>query len=176
MEIEYVLLILIVAVIPAALTLYGMNLIVKKFFDREHGIAVKDLKEMSKKTTLPLRLQAAERMILYLERINPVHSILTLYKPGMSAQLLQSELVKQIRTEFEHNLAQQIYISEEAWSAIKSSKEETIKIINIAAQQTGQDGTGLDLSNKIYELMAQIKEAPTDTAGRILKREARRLF
>src|SRR5687767_8976984 len=65
----------------------------------------------SQKTTLPLRLQAYERVVLYLERIAPNSIIMRTYKTGMSARLLQADLVKAIREEYEHNMAQQIYLS-----------------------------------------------------------------
>jgi len=176
MDVEHLLLILIITLVPAGLMLFGIHLIIKRFFERDHAKQVKEVMEISKKKILPLRLQAVERFVLYLERINPVSSILVAYRPGMSAALLQSDLVKQVRTEFDHNIAQQVYISDEAWKAVKNSKEETIKLINIAAQQLGPNANGIDLSNKIYELMAEFKEAPTDIATRMVKREVRKLF
>ncbi len=176
MDIEHVLLVVLLVAIPGALVLLANQMLLKRFFEKEYGEKVRELKNLSSKKTLPLRLQAVERLVLYLERINPTNSVLATYKPGMSAKLMQNELVNQIRSEFEHNMAQQVYVGDDSWEALKSAKEETIKLINIASKEVGQDASALDMSNKLFELMGQLKEAPSDTASRILKREARRLF
>jgi len=176
MGIEEVLLLVLLAFIPAGLLFLATKMMMQKFFEREYAERAKEVKELSRKKTLPLRLQAIERLVLYLERINPTNSIMTHYKPNMSGSDLQSTLLAQIRSEYDHNIAQQVYVGEDSWEALKTAKEETIKIINIAAQEAGKEANALQFSNTVYELMAQLKEAPSDGACRIIKREARRLF
>lgn len=162
--------------IPAGIVLAGNFIIIKKFFEKDAQERFRVAREENKKKSVPMRIQAYERLVLYLERIDPNNSIIATYKGGMSAKLLQSELTKQIRSEFDHNMSQQLFISDQGWEAVKKAKEETVKIINIAAQQTGEDGSGIDLSNRIYEIISQIEALPTDIASKILKREARKLF
>jgi hypothetical protein len=99
-----------------------------------------------------------------------------IYKQGMSARLLQAELLKNIRTEYEHNVAQQIYMSKPVWEAVKAAKEETIKIINIAAAKVGDEATGADLSKMIIDMSTQLEQIPSDFALDILKKEVKTLF
>jgi len=176
METTDILLIAVIAMVPAILVILVVRMIIKKFFEREYSEKVKEIKDLARERIQPLRLQAYERFLLYLERINPNNSIINLYKPGMSARLLQSSLIDKIRSEFDHNMAQQLYISDSSWESIRNAREETLKIINMAAKNCGPDATGIDLSNKIYEIISQLKEIPTDTAAKTLKKEARRLF
>jgi hypothetical protein len=86
------------------------------------------LKE-SKKQTLPLKLQAYERITLFLERITPSNLLIRIKPIGENKEAYASLLLKTIEQEYEHNLSQQIYISEECWSVIISSKNTTAQII-----------------------------------------------
>lgn len=123
------------------------------------------------KQLVNLRVQAFERIILYLERINPERLVFRVNKPGMSARLLQSELSKIIRDEFDHNLAQQLYISPSAWEAVKAAREETNKILNTAAERVHKDADSLAFSQAILEVVASMDKLPTEVAIDLLKRE-----
>jgi len=78
-----------------------------------------------------VNFQAYERLVLFLERINPSNMVLRMHKNNASAQMLEADMVKSIREEYEHNLSQQIYFSDEIWKLIKLAKEETIKLISL---------------------------------------------
>lgn len=99
-----------------------------------------------------------------------------LNNPGLPARAFQQKLLENIRQEYEHNLAQQIFISSDAWSKVQASKEEVLKIINMAA--TKLEGTALanDLSKGIFEITAQLKSQPTDQAIAFLKDELNQKF
>jgi hypothetical protein len=94
----------------------------------------------------------------------------------MSARQLQGDLLQIIRAEFEHNVAQQVYMSPAAWKAVRAAKEETIKLVNIAASKVPDDATGAVLGQKILELNAQLEQNPTDFALDFIKKEIRALF
>ncbi|WP_051568566.1 DUF7935 family protein [Crocinitomix catalasitica] len=119
----------------------------------------------------PLQVDAYQRMVLFLERIAPNNLVMRLNKPGLPARALQQEFLQNVRQEYEHNLAQQIFISAEAWSMVQNSKEEVLKIINIAATKLEPDAVGNDLCQAIFELTAQLKNQPTDSAINFLKKE-----
>lgn len=85
-------------------------------------------------------------------------------------------LVSTVRNEFDHNLSQQMYISTSSWDAIKAAKEETIKIINLAAAQLSPDGQAFQLATKIIEITADEQVTPSDKALEILKKEIRQYF
>jgi hypothetical protein len=84
--------------------------------------------------------------------------------------------LKTIREEFDHNVTQQLFISEAGWKMMRDSKEESIRLINLAASQMGDQSTSLDLSAKIMELMAQLETMPSEVAVAFLKQEFQALF
>ena len=130
----------------------------------------------NQKLITPIKLQAYERIALFLERIALNNLIVRVYKPGMSARMLQAELLKAIRSEFEHNLSQQIYLSNDSWNATKTAKEETIKAINIASSKVSDEASGTDLSKIIFELITKVDKLPTEYALELLKMEIRLVF
>ena len=127
------------------------------------------------RNTVPLQLQAFERLILYLERINPEEDLcFVVNKPGMSARQFQAEVLKIIRDEFDHNLAQQLYVSTEAWESVKAApRRETINILNVAAERVHKDADSMAFSQSILEVAGKLEKLPTDIAIRILKKEFR---
>ena len=125
---------------------------------------------------LPHRVEAYQRIILFMERISPNSLVMRKFEHGMKAKELQGELLSTIRSEFEHNIAQQIFISPQGWKMVKESKEEIIKIINLASSQIDENGNALDLSQKIFEIATQIEKLPTEITNEFLINELQRLF
>ncbi len=148
------------SVVVFAVTFFMM----KTFFEREKKLREEENKVQARKDYVPLRIQAYERAALYLERIDPNNLIMRVHSPGMSANRLHGELLKTIREEYNHNMVQQIYISQRAWSQLKRAKEESIKIINMAAQQMKEHSSGVDLSSAIFEIVANLEKLPTEIA------------
>ena len=166
----------LLVVLPSLVVFLTTYYILKKFFDNENRKNVINSKVETRKQVLPVRLQAYERIALYLERINTNSLVMRVHKKGMSARLLQSELLKAVRDEYEHNIAQQIYVSPTTWQAVKSAKEETIKIINIAATKVNDDASGLEFSKVLIEMAASLDKSPTDFGMEYLKKEIKTLF
>ena len=125
---------------------------------------------------MPVKLQAYERVILYLERINLSNLVMRVYKKGMDAKTLQASMLNTIRNEYEHNMAQQLYINSRTWSMVKSAREETVKVINSCADQLNDDSSGVQLSQFILELVGKIERLPTDVAIEALKNDVNRAF
>ena len=130
----------------------------------------------NKKMFFPMQVDAAQRIVLFLERIAPNNMIMRLNNPGLPARAFQQLLLENIRNEYEHNLAQQIFVSPDAWQLVKSSKEELVKIINMAASNLPSTETCLDLSRAIFEITAQLKNQPTDRAILYVKAELNRII
>jgi hypothetical protein len=129
-----------------------------------------------RKTLLPLRLQAYERFVLFLERINPPSMLMRLNQPELSATQLQALLVRTIRDEFEYNLSQQIYISANAWEMIRNAKEETTRLINQAAASLPEGTSAADLARTILELSVSGDSLSMNRALDELKKEVKQLF
>lgn len=163
-------------ILPAFITFGATYFVMQKFLDNEHRKQMLLFRKESQKETTPLRLQAFERVVLFLERIAMDKLVLRVHKPGMSAKLLQAELIRTINDEFNHNLTQQIYISATSWEMVKRAKDEIIKIINLAGKQAPETATGADLGQKIFEIMMSLQAAPTQIAINQLKKEIRQIF
>jgi hypothetical protein len=163
-------------VLPSVVTFLAAYFIIKAFLDREYKNKLMDLRMQNQATIMPIRLQAYERMVLFLERISITLLVSRVHKSGMSARLLQSELVKTIRNEYDHNLSQQVYITHQTWNSIKTAKEETIRAINIAATKVNDDAQGLELVNVLFDLVTKVEKLPTDIALEQLKLEAKQTF
>ncbi|MCX6267307.1 MAG: hypothetical protein NTW16_08130 [Bacteroidetes bacterium] len=127
-------------------------------------------------TILPLRLQACERFVLFLERIHPSNLMMRINSPDLTATQLQSLLVRTIREEFEYNLSQQLYISGNSWELIKNAKEETIAMINNASSGLADDAGSADLVKKVFEVAISKGKLPVETAIEEIKKELQRLF
>ncbi|MBR3566807.1 MAG: hypothetical protein IKN94_00865 [Salinivirgaceae bacterium] len=130
----------------------------------------------NQKFITPIRLQAYERMVLLMERISPQSLIMRTQRQNITNQELQSALLKTIRSEFEHNMAHQLYISDKAWEMVRMAKEDCIKFINQTALQTKPDGNSLQLCKLILENTMDRELDPTTKAISYLKEEIRTLF
>lgn len=162
--------------IPGLIVFATTYYVLKQMLDGQFRKKELELRREAKNSMTPSRVNAYERIILLLERIHPSELVLRVHKKGISAKAFQSELVLAIREEFQHNLTQQIYVSNAAWNLTKNAKEETIKLINIAASNLPPNASGLDLSNSIFQILMKIDQNPVDVAKDYLKAEIRKLF
>ncbi|MET7029042.1 DUF7935 family protein [Sediminicola luteus] len=160
---------LLPAIVTGAVAFYFFRLHTKNEEGRRRYLLHKD----SQKNTLPIRLQAYERMALFLERIS-IPSLVVRVKPLSSNKMdYENLLIKNIENEFEHNLSQQIYLSDECWSVIKASKNATIKAIRSAAmsQSDTSDKLREDILNETMD-----KQSPSATALAYVKKEISELW
>ena len=92
------------------------------------------LQKENQPAILPLRLQAYERLTLLMERINPSQMMVRISPLSDDKTDYQNLVIAQIDQEFEHNLSQQIYVSEECWSVLLTAKNATIQMIRLSTQ------------------------------------------
>lgn len=132
------------------------------------------LQKENKPAILPLRLQAYERLTLLMERINPSQMMVRISPLSYDKTDYQNLVIAQIEQEFEHNLSQQIYVSEECWSIMVTAKNATIQIIRLAAKNekvTNADGLREYIISDLME-----KQSPSDTALSFIKNEVGQLW
>ncbi|WP_459209837.1 DUF7935 family protein [Aquimarina rhabdastrellae] len=164
------LLALLPAILVGVIAFYFFNLHTKNEEQRRRYL----LHRETQKQTIPLRLQAYERMALFLERINPGKLLLRISPVGTDKNSYESLLTNTIEQEFEHNLTQQIYISDECWNAIRLAKNTTIAIIRKAAKDDAvTDANGL---REVVLKQLVEKSAPTDAALAFVKKDVGELF
>jgi hypothetical protein len=135
-----------------------------------------EMRKQNRVHTLPLRMAAYERCMLLLERISPQALIPRVDSSGKEARDFQLRLVQEIRAEFEHNLAQQLYISEEAWAQMTRTKENIILLIHKSAATLDEKASAKDLAKRIIEQSNQQERHPAEIAIQTLKKEVKSLF
>ncbi|MFT5580860.1 MAG: tRNA U34 5-carboxymethylaminomethyl modifying GTPase MnmE/TrmE [Psychromonas sp.] len=167
---------LLMIIIPAGIVFYTTQLFLKKQGEKEKQNILGELKKERQAYFLPNRADAYQRVVLLMERIHPNSLVMRIHNPAMKAAGFQAELLKAVREEFDHNVAQQLFVSPEAWTMCKNAKDETVKIINIAAQKVGSDAMATELASAIFEIVGEIGELPTEIALAFLKVEFQRLF
>ena len=166
--------------IVAAFALAGLffYLLAKRFFDNQQKQQLLQMKIDERRETLktvtPIRLQAYERVALFLERISPNSLVLRCYQPGMDLHLLQGVMTKNIRDEWEHNLSQQVYVSEELWAHVREAKDEMVNLINSSAVSLADTDDPTRLAATIFASAAD--RMPTDEALTALHKELHELF
>lgn len=162
--------------VPASIVLYGVYLMVRAFINKEIELKKLEVRGRSIETILPNRLQAYERMCLFLERMSPPNLLLRVNNPAYSARELHKVLLDEIRNEYNHNVSQQIYMSEDVWNMVRNAKEDLVIMINQAAEGMNQESTGLDLSRKVFELSMEKNVEPISHALSELKKEIQQTF
>jgi hypothetical protein len=162
--------------LPALVVFLTVYFVLKFYFDYKHKEGRQEILRKEQDIILPVRLQAYERMVLFLERISPVQAVFRVVEPDMSPAHLQAALVQAIREEFEHNIAQQIYISPEAWGLVRNAREETVRLINTAFISMNEKSTANDLAKTILENWSVMEKNPVQSAVDYLKNEVRQLF
>ena len=162
--------------VPAALVLYAMYLTVKAFLNKELEKTRLEIKEKNIEVVLPVRLQAYERIVLFLERMSPNNLVTRLNQAEMTAKVFQQIMLREIRDEYNHNVSQQVYMSEEVWELVKNAKEDLIISINKASERMDEKNTSLDLAKQVFEEVIAKEVDPITLALHEIKDEIRSSF
>lgn len=161
---------------PALLVFGTAFFLIKRFLDSQYRLKLIETKLQTRKDIMPLRLQAYERLTLFLERISPNNLLGRVYQQGLTVRDFQLELLNNIRSEFEHNITQQIYVTQEAWEAVRNAKENTMRIINSAASPLDPNGKGAELNKAVFELIMKEESVPSQKAVDFLKSELNQYY
>ncbi|RYE24017.1 MAG: hypothetical protein EOP51_08725 [Sphingobacteriales bacterium] len=160
--------------IPAIVVLIAAYLIVEKFLVTDLKRKQLALLHENQDITTRLRLQAYERLVLYIERIHPRQLVPRVYASNMNVAVLQSMLISTIRSEFEHNLSQQIYVSKQVWDTVKGVMEQEMGMINQLAGQLNPEAPAKELQMRIMDFVLTSEIAlPTEVALDIINNEAK---
>lgn len=169
-EILKLLFYLLPAALVGVIAFYFFNLHTRNEERRRRFLLLRE----NQKNALPVRLQAYERMSLFLERISPANLLIRVKPLNEDKDGYVTLLVKNIEQEFEHNLAQQIYMSSECWKVIKASKNATINNLRkIAAKE--EIANADELRQNIFTSMAD-QLPPSETGLAYIKREVKQLW
>jgi hypothetical protein len=162
--------------VPALIVFFTIWVMLRTWSKNEDQRRKKEFNMYITDEILPIRLQAYERSILLLERISPDSIIMRLSRNDYTARQLQQELLTNITSEFEHNIAQQTYISSEAWEKMKIAKNQVINLVNDTAKEVKPDAAGTTLGKLILERLTELNHPPSQAAIEFLKAEVKTLF
>ncbi|OEK03609.1 hypothetical protein BFP97_19730 [Roseivirga sp. 4D4] len=162
--------------VPAALVMYAMYLVMRNFLQKQFDNRLLDIKIKNNETVLPIRLQAYERVALLLERISPNNMLLRLSDPSISAYDFQQLLLKEIREEFNHNLSQQVYISDGVWTRVRATVNDIVTAVQESSQKMDEKKNAIDLAEAIFDYMIKLDRDPVGETLSVVKEEIRQLF
>jgi len=162
--------------IPALIVFLTAWIVLKNMINNDQEKRRQDIIMQGSRTITPIRLQAYERIVLFLERISLESLLVRVSTSGMNAGQLQSALLATIRSEFEHNLSQQIYMSPQAWEVVKNARSNVIKLINSESEKINPDAQGIELSKQLLSKVMELEKEPTRVAIDFLKSEVARMI
>jgi hypothetical protein len=166
----------VLLVVPSLLVIFAVYMMLQNFLHIETEKNLKLLAIENRKISLPMQLQAYERLALLMERIAPVALVLRISRPGMTVIQLQKEMIGSIHSEFEHNLSQQIYVSTDCWTFIKSVVEETIRQVHSTAGQLTPESDAATFSALFMQNVLEQNNNQTEQTLTLLRSEASKLF
>jgi len=162
--------------IPALIVFFTAWVILNKLISNDQDKRRQELILQNSRIVTPVKLQAYERIVLFLERISLESLLVRVSTSDMQASQLHSALLTTIRSEFEHNLAQQIYMSPQAWEVVRNARSSMIKIINNEAETLPPNSPALVLSKQLLEKVMELDKEPTRVAIDYLKGEISRMI
>ena len=162
--------------LPGLIVLLTTYIILKSFLENETEKQLIQLKQSNTKALIPLKMQAYERFVLFLERILPENLILRVSRPEYTALQLKMAMIKSIREEYEHNMSQQLYISDSTWRKIKEAKEEMIHLINTCGGDLDDRARGTELAADVLQVATNKKPVHVKEAILVLKNEFNEMF
>lgn len=158
--------------IPAAVTGFVAYMVLSRFIEQDNNDKKFNALVTKKRESLPLKLQAYERLLLFCERINPSKLLMRIKPIGDKPEDYAQLLIANIEQEFEHNMVQQIYISDDSWNAILAAKNTIILKIRQLAESSK---TAKEYRENLLIDFSQ-KESPTDVAILFIKKEVKKLL
>ncbi|MBK8620182.1 MAG: hypothetical protein IPN79_00070 [Saprospiraceae bacterium] len=157
---------LVKSTVPALVVFFTVYYLFKTFMKYQWQMAALENQKQKTDQVLPLKLQAYERLALFCERISIDTLLYRINHHDMSGVELRSSLMIAIQQEFEHNLTQQIYVSENLWKIIKLTKDQWQKIIS---ETEGQENN--EFVRNLYARINSLNPSPLDYAKLAIKKE-----
>ena len=146
-----------------AVVAYFIYTATQHYVDNRHQIRLLSLQQQRAQPTLTLRLQACERLTLLCERISIPNLLGRLHTEGATVNDLRRALLVGIQQEFEHNVTQQIYVSDNLWNILLLTRNNTADIVNMVAQKCDAQADARVFTNALFTFLS---EQPTDSIAK----------
>ena len=162
--------------IPGLIVFFTAWVLLRNMIRHDQDKRRQELILQNSRTVTPIKLQAYERIVLFLERISLESLLVRVSTSDMTSNQLHTALLNTIRSEFEHNLSQQIYMSPQAWEVVRNARSNMIRMINNEAEKMPANSTGMALSKQLLEKLMEVEKEPTRAAIDYLKSEISRII
>ena len=160
-------------ILPAIIVFVTAYFLIKKLVDSQYHLKALELKSKYSKEAIPLKLQAYERLILFCDRIDIPSLILRLKTPKMTSIELKNTMIISVQKEFEHNIAQQLYTSNQLWHIIQLAKNDVIAFIETHSFGISPESPANTLAQHLLEEAGKQKKGPVKIALDAIKEEAK---
>ncbi len=158
--------------VPALVIFFTIQTLLKQYLESEYKTKMLDFKQNQNNTTIPLRLQAYERLSLFCERISIPNLVLRLRTEEMTASGLRLAMMIAIQKEFEHNITQQVYVSDQLWQILKIARDDALNIINMVYSSVEPEGNAKEYAGAMFKYLESREIISTDKALFAIKKEA----
>ncbi len=160
-------------IIPSLVVFATCYFLIKQFFNKEYALKALELKGKYSKDAIPLKLQAYERLLLFCDRISIPNLLLRLKTRNMTVDDLKAAMMISVQKEFEHNMAQQLYVSNKLWEILHLAKNDTISLITSSAEGLSNQENAESLANKLMQKYSSMQKNPIQIATTAIKEEAK---
>lgn len=141
--------------IPGLLVFVSSYFLLKQYLDDKLRSELAAQRNESVRITLPLKLQAYERLILLCDRASVPNTLLRIRMPGMTSGELRGALMLAISQEFDHNTSQQLYVSDTLWKIISLAKNETLSIVSETAPELDPKSDSSELIDVLFKVLEE---------------------
>jgi len=158
--------------VPALIVFFTVYMLLKEFMKKQLQLQSMEYKHRHQDIALPIRLQAYERLSLLIERITIPNLLFRLRANNSTAGALRVALLLAIQQEFEHNVTQQVYISDKLWEILRAARQDTENIINGIAENIDPKAPAEELAGTLLNYLEMQETSALDTAQMAIKTEA----
>ncbi len=163
--------------LPALVVALVVYIMMRLHHQNNYKLKLLELKSSNGKDIVPLKLQAYERLSLFIHRTSPEQIIPRVTQPGMTAKQLKIALIQTIQSEFEHNITQQVYVSNGIWSAVVAYKNTFANLVNAKAKELEEGKVAYDLGKLIVEEYLDNEELLTpQKVNELIQLEVKTMF
>jgi hypothetical protein len=159
--------------LPSLIVFATSYYLLKQYIDSQYNMKAMEMKSKYRKDAIPLKLAAYERLLLLCDRIHLPNLILRLNDRGMNAVELKNAMIISLQQEYEHNLAQQLYTSQQLWDIITLAKNDLMSIVTNVSQQYKESDSSDSLAHAIIKEYGAMEKNPLKFAIRAIKEEAK---
>jgi len=158
--------------VPALIVFFTVYYLFRQYLEGQQRMKAMELQQEQRGVTLPMRLQAYERLSLYCDRMLMPNLLLRVKKPDMAASELRVALLLAIQQEFEHNITQQVYVSDQLWQIIRLARDDSMDLISQAAEEVEPRANADVLARAILTKLNERGSLGLEKALQAIKKEA----